>query len=107
MTGLLSVEGPTDATRGRVNPGPCAHCQIPARLDGADQCLGWLPGVMNACCGHGEGRWAYVQFSSRFRISGYVARTYQWVLVRFRDLFYPSYAHLDHRSEGESWTKNS
>lgn len=77
----------TDMTRGRVNPSECSHCSLPARSDGADQCIGWLPGpIMNACCGHGKGRWAYVQFSPRLRVSGWVARVCQGALMRFRDL---------------------
>lgn len=32
---------------------PCPHCgKLPTR-DGEDGCLGHLPGVMHACCGHG------------------------------------------------------
>lgn len=80
----------TDTTRGRINPSQCDHCHLPGRSDGADQCLGWLPGVMNACCGHGDLRTAYVQFSPWFRISGWVADTYLWALTHFRDRFVPN-----------------
>lgn len=38
----------------------CGHCGLPNRADGHDACLGEIPGVMNACCGHG-GPGAYVQ----------------------------------------------
>jgi hypothetical protein len=31
----------------------CRLCRRPRRADGADPCLGRLPGVVNACCGHG------------------------------------------------------
>lgn len=34
----------------------CGHCGPPDTPEGHDGCLGTLPGVMNACCGHGEGR---------------------------------------------------
>lgn len=39
--------------------GYCDKCQqnVPA---GPDLCLGWLPGVANACCGHGTVDKAYV-----------------------------------------------
>jgi len=35
------------------NPRPCGACGSPDTLEGHDSCLGVLPGVMNACCGHG------------------------------------------------------
>ena len=39
----------------------CGHCDLPNRKDGHDACLGVLPGVMNACCGHGDVLTSYVQ----------------------------------------------
>lgn len=42
----------------------CGHCQRPNRDDGHDACLGVLPGVRNACCGHGDLPAAYVQTES-------------------------------------------
>lgn len=41
---------------------PCGFCGLSNTLEGHDGCLGTLPGVMNACCGHGEVKQAYVQF---------------------------------------------
>ncbi len=41
---------------------PCGHCDKHNTPEGHDGCLGTLPGVMNACCGHGEEAQAYVQF---------------------------------------------
>lgn len=43
--------------------GICAHCGKPPTPEGHDGCLGTLPEqvVMNACCGHGNDRQAYVQ----------------------------------------------
>lgn len=32
---------------------PCAHCHQPPTPEGHDPCLGTLPGVVSACCGHG------------------------------------------------------
>ena len=32
---------------------PCVHCGKLATPDGPDPCLGMLPGVTAACCGHG------------------------------------------------------
>ena len=34
---------------------PCRRCGRPPAPDGADACLGTLPGVVSACCGHGIG----------------------------------------------------
>ena len=41
---------------------PCGHCGMASTAEGHDGCLGTLPGAMNACCGHGSAREAYVQF---------------------------------------------
>lgn len=41
---------------------PCGHCGKDNTPEGHDGCLGTLPGVMNACCGHGDIGSAYVQF---------------------------------------------
>jgi hypothetical protein len=38
--------------------------------EGHDGCLGTLPGVMNACCGHGDPRDTFVQFIGGSRIHG-------------------------------------
>lgn len=40
---------------------PCGHCGLPDTPEGHDGCLGTLPGVLNACCGHGDVDAAYVQ----------------------------------------------
>ena len=41
---------------------PCGNCGKHATPEGHDACLGTLPGVMNACCGHGEAAQAYIQY---------------------------------------------
>lgn len=41
---------------------PCVKCGILFPLDNVDLCLGVLPGVDNACCGHGIRSNAYVRF---------------------------------------------
>ncbi len=46
---------------GVVSKRRCTACFITERPDGHDPCLGELPGVMNACCGHGDDSGAYVQ----------------------------------------------
>ena len=52
------------------NPRPCGHCGKPNTIEGHDACLGILPGVMNACCGHGVNDNAYVQISPDHLING-------------------------------------
>lgn len=49
---------------------PCGYCLLPNTPEGHDGCLGTLPGVMNACCGHGELRGTYVQFPDGSSIYG-------------------------------------
>lgn len=44
---------------------PCGHCHKPNRADEHDACLGELPGVINACCGHGTTQEAYIQFTDK------------------------------------------
>ena len=41
---------------------PCGYCNLFPTKDGHDRCLGMLPGIMNACCGHGDINESYVQF---------------------------------------------
>lgn len=41
---------------------PCGHCGRHSTIEGHDACLGTLPGVMNACCGHGLPVEAYIQY---------------------------------------------
>lgn len=54
----------------------CDHCKLHRTPEGHDGCIGTLDGVMNACCGHGEDRMAYVQFSPKHRIAGKEAIQY-------------------------------
>lgn len=49
-----------EATAG--NERPCGHCGKFTTKDGHDGCLGELPNIMNACCGHGVESDAYVQY---------------------------------------------
>lgn len=41
---------------------PCGFCGLHNTPEGHDGCLGTLPGVKNACCGHGNPNEAYIQF---------------------------------------------
>jgi hypothetical protein len=52
---------------------PCGHCGRPNRADGHDACLGELPGVLNACCGHGVAAEAFVQYEDGRQLQGWKA----------------------------------
>jgi len=47
---------------------PCGNCGLHFTEEGHDGCLGTLPGVMNACCGHGNINEAYIQYWDGLRI---------------------------------------
>lgn len=66
---------------------PCGKCGEPFTPEGHDPCLGTLPGVMNACCGHGEEREAYVQFSKRVRVGGKAAAVVMRALRGLRMMY--------------------
>ena len=55
---------------------PCGHCGRENTIEGHDGCLGTLKGVMNACCGHGQEKEAYVQFRNGEIIDGIKAIEY-------------------------------
>ena len=58
---------------GRVSDDPqraCGHCGKLVTPEGHDGCLGTLPGVTNACCGHGQDGDAYIQFDDGRAIRG-------------------------------------
>lgn len=52
----------------------CGVCGIENTEEGHDPCLGTLPLLMNACCGHGIVSRAYIQFWGGFCIRGRKAR---------------------------------
>ncbi len=54
----------------------CSHCLKQRTQEGHDGCIGTLPNIMNACCGHGETKVAYVQFWSTKTIRGQEALKY-------------------------------
>lgn len=49
---------------------PCGHCGLRNTLEGHDGCIGELPGVRNACCGHGESDKAYIQYTDGTAVQG-------------------------------------
>ncbi|SDX62116.1 hypothetical protein [Salimicrobium album] len=46
------------------NERECSFCECKTTTEGHDGCLGTLPGVVNACCGHGLTERAYIQFEN-------------------------------------------
>lgn len=55
---------------------PCGFCGLGFTEQGHDGCIGTLANVMNACCGHGITKDAYVQFNNKKRIEGQEALNY-------------------------------
>lgn len=56
-----------DSWKGR----PCGYCGAFSPPDAPDACLGHLPGVANACCGHGVQSESYVQFENGVVLRGF------------------------------------
>jgi len=50
----------------------CGHCNLENTPEGHDGCLGTLPGVMNACCGHGTISESYIMYSNNKILRGVV-----------------------------------
>ncbi|MCK5613833.1 hypothetical protein KAR91_68850 [Candidatus Pacearchaeota archaeon] len=50
---------------------PCVKCGEVFSLGIPDPCLGRLPGVDNACCGHGVPDQAYIRFTNHVCIKGF------------------------------------
>lgn len=64
---------------------PCGNCGEFYTSEGHDDCLGTLKGIMNACCGHGDVREAYVQFLDGFNIRREDAVVMLEILKKYRD----------------------
>lgn len=62
--------------------GICEKCGKGPTQEGHDGCLGTLPGdIMNACCGHGNNKQAYIQYWSGKDIRGDLAVAEQKRLI--------------------------
>lgn len=48
----------------------CGHCGLDDTPEGHDGCLGDLPGMRNACCGHGREQDAYLVTDDGIRLDG-------------------------------------
>lgn len=51
------------------NERPCGKCGMENTIEDHDYCLGTIRSVMNACCGHGNTKEAYVQFNKSTKLS--------------------------------------
>jgi hypothetical protein len=61
---------------------PCVRCgRLPVAGVGADACLGVLPGVRGACCGHGVSQ-AYVLFDDGTRLHPSDVETFFAIMAR-------------------------
>ena len=49
----------------------CSKCGATVGPDRPDACLGTLPGVTEACCGHGKRQQAYIKFASGLFVRGF------------------------------------
>lgn len=60
------------ATGGKIRP--CKKCDklFPLGEGEVDPCLGILPGVDNACCGHGVRESSYIRFLNGKAIEGFI-----------------------------------
>lgn len=54
----------------------CGYCQKENTKEGHDGCIGELPDVVNACCGHGRIKEAYIQLNDGSYIRGSAALYY-------------------------------
>lgn len=59
----------------------CGKCNKNPTTEGHDACLKTLPCVMNACCGHGDLKQAYIQLLDGTCVRGKHARMMQRILM--------------------------
>src|SRR5258708_36783092 len=71
MKTILQTSWEPEAYRYQSETGICQVCQILIKRNGGcaadedpDPCLGFIPSVRFACCGHGDLRFAYVFFEN-------------------------------------------
>lgn len=55
----------------------CPACDMPPTIEGYDACLGYIPGAVNACCGHGDHSRAYIQMDN-----GNISRGIKAILIQ-------------------------
>jgi hypothetical protein len=60
----------------RKEPRPCSLCKMQWPSGKPDACLGQLPGVKDACCGHGVEE-SYIEFHNGVRVSNFARIEYE------------------------------
>lgn len=68
--GMWVYEDTKEPTAG--NDRNCGHCGKENTKEGYDGCLGALPGVKNACCGHDVRGEAYIVFDSGLTVRNFI-----------------------------------
>ena len=63
---------------------PCGNCNEQNTIEDHDACLGTLPGLMNACCGHGEVNEVYIQLLDGVSIYGEDATLILNILKKYK-----------------------
>lgn len=63
----------------------CKLCGLPPTEDGHDPCIANLDGVMNACCGHGDLYYCYVQKEDRSCVREGEAMELQQSLLKLKE----------------------
>lgn len=77
----------TSEDSGSGQRGICSICKLLPSPEGHDGCLRTLPGpIMNACCGHGNIRLAYIQYWGGSRLAGKAALLEQEKLIQERGI---------------------
>ena len=59
---------------------PCTLCRKLPTAEGHDACLGEIPGVLNACCGHGTAADGYIHYE---HLPFWVTNQNRWPLAIF------------------------
>jgi len=68
----VDTNEPTIGYGGKIRPcGACGKSFQGSNKGDPDPCLGTLPGVKNACCGHGIQSESYVQFENGVTLRGF------------------------------------
>ncbi len=62
----------------------CGNCGKSQTKEGHDGCIGTLPDVLNACCGHGVGNESYIQFAGKTELRGIEAVEYIKKITTFK-----------------------
>ena len=66
------MTNPNDPNGDLQKPPPCGNCGHQKEFKGEpDGCLGYVPGVVDACCGHGDPNRAYLHFQNGMVLRGF------------------------------------